>query len=1307
MSEPGDDGDRVPPEEIRFAVVLNGGVSLAVWMGGVVLELDRLTRAASCYQHLLDMVGCVARADVISGTSAGGINGAALAMSQVNANADLRSLRDLWSEQGRMEELLRTPFRGAPVSLLRGDEFFLPRLEEMLERLTVGFDPYPAEERPIDLRITTTLLHGYPRAEVDSLGQPLRQSVHQGSFWFRRDPYEWAAPPGADGARDDFACEGAELREHVSRLALAARSSASFPFAFEPSFVPVHGEACKDGRPDMARFASWADQHDQPDRSRYVVDGGVLANTPTREALEAIDRMPAKDAVRRVMLLVFPHASASGPEPAADQQAAMPTTVAGGRLLFGAMSSQGNRTYVERVNEHNRAAAARRGGRAALLARLAEQPNGAPDPRSVAERLYTLVTELYPHYRDLRIRQAARNLATRQLAAQAERSPEWSFDRVRRASEAAQRRLFRAQGQLPYVPADPPPSCAARLTEDGTGWPWGIAMAERLASVGLDLLKRLAWVVPSIDASSTAPTADLRERLHEARSTLRRLREEIDRPWAERRGLDLDERYWTARLSRYKRLMLPRSNGTTDTAAEPAGLAPDATGERVRAIVLEVGHVVAHARELLLGLDDAGLARGDLDPWKGLLAAEPTEAELAAGLGDRPELVWLARLVGLEIATNCLADESTDLLDQAVELVQISLQTRSPFVEYSIGPRDKAGGLALGRFSGFLKRSWRINDWIWGRLDGATMLCRVLFDPQRLRRVALLKNQLTPLRQDAESLARQHIDALVAELFGAPPADPGIAATIEGAIGELTDVHDSAIADGDLPPTFTRLAELAAWGLHVRIAAEELPMLRQAVLADRLAGADTRSRGELFLVEYENLLDELERLPVDFPRDEGGGVALGLAALTAFDRAGVGREPLGEEAASDQLIRTAATAAAVAVTLADSEQAGLRAARPITRTLRGGALLPYWAIMGLTKGGSTARFLGLFGLAVGGALLMVALLGALPTWLSGPAGALGAGALLGAFGYAALRTGTVLHGLVLLSPVIPLLAYALTDLSTSEAGRANGSVAFVGVGVVAAGQIVIGSLPAQVRTPLAVAVDLARRPGRLLSVLAAVALVVAAFSSGAVASTVDFCAGVVRWLAGHPVAVGVGGTVLLAASAGCATMGGLALRRWARQDGTWRTVRAEHPAAITSGWAFVYGLGYLGVGALVLRFASTAAGGGLADWWTGAHWWVRATLVTAAVFAATLLLVVPWLVPWRARLRINRRLVRLATSTRYTDANFPDVNRALLAQLEAEGSLYRYLVTPAPSAGDPPSDLVLSRRGRAVAAHIADKLGRS
>ena len=98
--------------------------------------------------------------DIITGTSAGGINGAALALSQVNKQADLSRLRDLWAEQGRMEQLLRTPFRGQPASLLKGDEFFLPRLQEALARLTADFEPTEPDERPDDQEVPEASPHG-------------------------------------------------------------------------------------------------------------------------------------------------------------------------------------------------------------------------------------------------------------------------------------------------------------------------------------------------------------------------------------------------------------------------------------------------------------------------------------------------------------------------------------------------------------------------------------------------------------------------------------------------------------------------------------------------------------------------------------------------------------------------------------------------------------------------------------------------------------------------------------------------------------------------------------------------------------------------------------------------------------------------------------------------------------------------------------------------------------------------------------------------------------------------------------------
>jgi hypothetical protein len=49
-------------------------------------------------------------------------------------------------------------------------------------------------------------------------------------------------------------------------------------------------------------------------------------------------------------------------------------------------------------------------------------------------------------------------------------------------------------------------------------------------------------------------------------------------------------------------------------------------------------------------------------------------------------------------------------------------------------PGQKVTGLRLGHFGGFLKASWRANDWLWGRLDGADHLTRLLLAPDRLRR---------------------------------------------------------------------------------------------------------------------------------------------------------------------------------------------------------------------------------------------------------------------------------------------------------------------------------------------------------------------------------------------------------------------------------------------------------------------------------------------------------------------------------------------------------------------------------------------
>ena len=77
--------------QIRSGLVLNGGVSLAVWIGGVTQELDNLRRAApsagerapgstaDLYRELLEILEEDVIVDVVAGASAGGIDGVLLA----------------------------------------------------------------------------------------------------------------------------------------------------------------------------------------------------------------------------------------------------------------------------------------------------------------------------------------------------------------------------------------------------------------------------------------------------------------------------------------------------------------------------------------------------------------------------------------------------------------------------------------------------------------------------------------------------------------------------------------------------------------------------------------------------------------------------------------------------------------------------------------------------------------------------------------------------------------------------------------------------------------------------------------------------------------------------------------------------------------------------------------------------------------------------------------------------------------------------------------------------------------------------
>src|SRR5207253_1400474 len=102
-------------QELRLALSMKGGVSLAVWIGGAVSEINRLRvcagtdapRQAHPWARLAHLAGYRGvSVDVLTGASAGGLNGTILAAS-LAYGFPFESMRDLWVRIADIEALCR------------------------------------------------------------------------------------------------------------------------------------------------------------------------------------------------------------------------------------------------------------------------------------------------------------------------------------------------------------------------------------------------------------------------------------------------------------------------------------------------------------------------------------------------------------------------------------------------------------------------------------------------------------------------------------------------------------------------------------------------------------------------------------------------------------------------------------------------------------------------------------------------------------------------------------------------------------------------------------------------------------------------------------------------------------------------------------------------------------------------------------------------------------------------------------------------------------------------------------------------
>jgi patatin-related protein len=967
-------------EELRLALVMNGGVSLAVWMGGVTNEIHRMVKQKHpVYQQLLAMTRSSARVDVISGTSAGGVNGAALALALLY-NGDFSNLRQVWMDTGDIGALLRPVLGENPGSLLMGDDYFLPGIQRAFTEL-VGHATLDANANPIELRLTTTLLTGKRGRTVDDLGVDINDVDYRAQFRFRH----------ASAEQSDFA----QPEEIIAKLSRAARSTASFPLAFEPSLISKES--------DLERHL--IDANDETvDAPRYVVDGGLLDNKPFDGALRAIFRMERSGCVRRVLAYINPDPG-DGPEGGKTGQSMPPFGAVIGDSVFGIPQSQSISDQLAAIRDHNEAIRARRDS-VVTLAKLSD------------EDFEALPARLFDVYRERRLSASFDTFVYAALppAARRNTAKAHGLKLIGKNGREQLKSAFSKSDFSKWLPTEWPKHANDPANRYGS-WKWGLFPVEFAAKVMLDLLRRTQNLADYVTPIAQRRQDRKRNRPRDVRqfqwrdppangiapvSTDGPEWQKSAREWdtdgeAQCRPDPLMESRLTKLWARaYEQVGIigklrydERETWNTKTDELLSALAAivdsAAAGERSKGPLTEAhfeamfGFLSIDARARMCGdsayaiasvINDAALeairvACCSLASGR-LRTADIEEANRVLLLGKRlrgcpsdlnaSDAVQrtLYRLLQFEVLEFAFNDHASLDSDSVIELAQFSGNAGSP-----LGGQTKASskllGLQMAHFGAFYKQSWRANDWTYGRLDGAERLVRILLNPERLHRF-YFKRRHEAVR-DIRQIALDSIEPKVLrDALEQVWEEKQYARKISQELVFLDDPN------AQLPDALCVCAAAITERLHYGILRDELPHLMLSIAADRGAGGSASGQSETLIHGFG---DNADAIPSSRPFSPGQARDILAKGLIAKER-------LETEAGSDLFTRTLTHTAGTMQNLLSSKAAKLGLVSTLFASLKVPILGFHFVAQGLTKQSRTSAALNGGLLAAGAALVFVA-----------------------------------------------------------------------------------------------------------------------------------------------------------------------------------------------------------------------------------------------------------------------------------------------------------------------------------------------
>jgi patatin-related protein len=278
--------------EARIALVLYGGVSLAVYENGITRTFHDFVREQGPWPLMGELLDANATVDVVAGTSAGGINGLMLAAA-LESGASFEACANLWRKKGDFGLLLR-PYQDAAdaESLLAGETYYQSELVSAFKALCHKSDPDYQSPSAMDVFITGTDLDGTVKTYRDALGNRIEDKEYRTVFHLKHRPGRKTLGLATTEPHST------EAQAHI--LASVARITSSFPGAFPPFQIKQVAEPHRKAvRQALSRTSNIAGTPD-----RVYVDGGVLDNKPFGHALNAIfHRVPISPVSRRLFYL--------------------------------------------------------------------------------------------------------------------------------------------------------------------------------------------------------------------------------------------------------------------------------------------------------------------------------------------------------------------------------------------------------------------------------------------------------------------------------------------------------------------------------------------------------------------------------------------------------------------------------------------------------------------------------------------------------------------------------------------------------------------------------------------------------------------------------------------------------------------------------------------------------------------------------------------------------------------------------------------------------------------------------------------